>query len=211
MALKRPKGNVMVATRRRAWRALAMSPLGAGTFAMLAVMAGAAPAQATITERGEFTFEESVEEDFCGIEVRRESTFSTKYRARTGKGDLDQAFFGMDRYRSTDTFTNLATGAFFTVDGKGVFKDVKATRVDGNVFRFTILEAGAVAVLRDMSGNILLRDRGAIWRTLVFDTLGDDEPGGEILEETADRVSGPHPLLDADEATRCALIHDLIG
>ena len=178
---------------------------------MLVITAGAAPAQATIAERGEFTFEESVEEDSCGIEVRRDSAFTTKFHARTGKGDLDQAFFGMDRYRSKDTITNLATGAFFTVEGKGVFKDVKATPLGGNVFKFTVLEAGAVAVLRDMDGNVVLRDRGAIWRTFVFDTLGDGEPGGEVLEETVDRVSGPHPLFEGDDEDRCALLLDLIG
>jgi hypothetical protein len=62
-----------------------------------------------------------------------------------------------------------------------------------------------------MEGRIVLRDRGAIWRTVKFDTLGDSEPGGEFLEETVDRVSGPHPLFDADEETLCALTHDLIG
>ena len=182
-----------------------------GTLAMLVVMGGAVPAQATIFERGEFSFQDSQEEDLCGIEVRVDSAFSTKFSARTGKGDLDQAFFGMDRYEFTDTFTNLATGAFFTVGGDGVFKDVKATRLRGDVFEFKILEAGAVTVVRDMDGNVVLRDRGAIWRTAEFDTLGDSQPGGEFLQERIDRVSGPHPWLDMEEAAFCDMVHDLIG
>ena len=174
-------------------------------------MAGAVPAQATIFERGSFSFEESVEEDLCGIAVRRDSTANVKFGIRTGKGRVDQAFFGMDRYSYSNTFTNLATGAFFTVEGKAVFKDVKATPLGGNIFMFKVLEAGTPVVIRDMNGKVVLRDRGAIFRTIIFDTLGDSKPGGVIVSETIDRVSGPHPDLDMDEATFCALVHDLIG
>ena len=182
-----------------------------GTLAMLVVLVGAVPAQATIFERGEISFEDSHEEDLCGIAMRVDNAFSTKFSARTGKGKLDQAFFGMDRYEFTDTFTSLATGAFFSIGGQGVFKDVKATPLGGDVFEFKVLEAGVVAVVRDMNGNIVLRDRGAIWRTFEFDTLGDSLPGGEVLEETVDRVSGPHPLLDMEEEAFCDMVHDLIG
>ncbi|HZH24151.1 MAG TPA: hypothetical protein VEY49_04555, partial [Solirubrobacteraceae bacterium] len=119
------------------------------------VMAGAVPAQATIFERGSFSFEESVEEDLCGIAVRRDSTANVKFRIRTGKGRVDQAFFGMDRYSYSNTFTNLATGAFFTVEGKAVFKDV-----GGNIFEFKVLEAGTPIVIRDMNGKVVMRDRG---------------------------------------------------
>ena len=183
----------------------------AGALAMLVVMAGAVPAQATIFERGTFSFEESVEEDLCGIEVRRDSVFSVKFVTRTGKGELDQAFFGMNVYEFSDTFTNLATDAFFTIEGHGTFRDVKATPVGGNVFEFEVLDAGAIAVVRDMEGNVVLSDRGALWQTFLFDTLGDSQPGGELLAETVDRVSGPHPLFDMDEAAFCDMVHDLIG
>jgi hypothetical protein len=88
---------------------------------------------------------------------------------------------------------------------------VKATPLRENVFEFKVPEAGAVAVVRDMNGNVVLRDRGAVWRTFVFDTLGDSEPGGEVLEESIDRVSGPHPLLDMEEAALCDMVNDLIG
>ena len=57
----------------------------------------------------------------------------------------------------------------------------------------------------------MLRDRGAIWWTVVFDTLGDSRPGGEVIAETVDRVSGPHPLFEMDDAAFCSMVHDLIG
>jgi hypothetical protein len=144
----------------------------------------------------------------CGIEVRRDTTASGHFRNRTGKGDLDQAFFGQSSVEFSDTFTNLATDASFSIEGRLTGMDVKATPLGGNVFEFKFRESGIV-VVRDMDGNVVARDRGAIWTTIVFDTLGDSMPGGEVLDETVDRISGPHPLFD--EAAFCATVHDLIG
>lgn len=178
--------------------------------AMLVVMAGAVPAQATVFDKGHFTFEESVEEDLCGIDVRRDTVASGHFRNRTGKGELDQAFFGQSSIEFTDTFTNLATGASFSIGGRLTGMDVKATPLGGNVFEFKFRESGMV-VVRDMDGNVVLRETGAVWMTIVFDTLGDSMPGGVVLDERVDRVSGPHPLLEMDEAAFCDMVHDLIG
>jgi hypothetical protein len=78
----------------------------------------------------------------------------------------------MSNFTFTDTFTNLATGAFFTIEGRLNSKDVKATPVSGNVFEFRIKDTGPT-VVRDMNGNVVLRESGSIWLTVVFDTLGD--------------------------------------
>jgi len=182
----------------------------AGTFAVMVVMALAAPAQATVFDSGPISFQDSFEEDLCGIAVRHDVIVSGHFRTRTGKGDLDQAFFGQGTVKFTDTFTNLATGASFSIEGKVVDKDVKATPLGGNIFEFRFQEAGTV-VVRDMDGNVVLRDSGVFRTTIVFDTLGDSLPGGEVLEETVDRVSGPHPLFEMDEAAFCDMVHDLIG
>ena len=183
----------------------------AGTLAVMVVMALAAPAPATIFERGSFSFDETFEENLCGIQVIHHEVFTADFRTRTGKGDLDQAFFGMLKAQFSDTFTNVATGASFTIEGHGVLnKDVKATPLGGNIFAFKVLEASTV-VVRDLDGKVVLRDAGSIWRTIVFDTLGDSQPGGEVLSESIIRVNGPHPLFNMDEATFCAMVHDLIG
>src|SRR5215210_5718856 len=180
----------------------------AGALAMLVVLAGAVPAQATVFESGHFAVEESLELDLCGIAVRRDRVASGHFRNRTGKGDLDQAFFAQASYRFTDTYTNLATGASFSEEGRLTSMDVKATPLGGNVFEFKFRESGMV-VIRDMAGNVVSRDRGAVWWTIVFDTLGDSMPGGERLAETIDRVSGPHPRVE--DKAYCATVHDLIG
>jgi hypothetical protein len=47
--------------------------------------------------------------------------------------------------------------------------------------------------------------------TILYDTLGDDTPGGVVLEVIALRISGPHPELDMDEDAFCAVVQELIG
>ena len=174
------------------------------------VTAAAAPAHATVFDKGHFTFEESTTEELCGIAVRHDFAISGHFRTRTGKRDLDQAFFGQSSAHITDTFTNLATKAFFTVEARLTEMDVKATPLGGNLFQFEFHEAG-MGVVRDMDGNVVLRDRGVIWMRQVFDTLGDSRPGGEIKDESVIRVSGPHPGFEQDDEAFSATVHDLIG
>jgi hypothetical protein len=52
-------------------------------------------------------------------------------------------------------------------------------------------------VIEDSSGRVVVRDRGNIRHTALFDTLGDGEPGGIFIEETHTVVRGPHPAFDA--------------
>ena len=174
------------------------------------VAAGAAPAGATVFEKGQFAFEDSHQEDLCGLELRHDFAISGHFRTRTGKGDLDQAFFGQSSARITDKWTNLANGAWFTNEARVTGMDVKATPLGDDVFEFRYRESGN-GVVRDMDGNIILRDRGSIWMVVVFDTLGDSQPGGDVLSESVLRVNGPHPGFEQDEATFCATVHDLIG
>ena len=54
----------------------------------------------------------------------------------------------------------------------------------------------------------MLRDRGAITTTYLFDTLGDDVPGGDFIEELDVRISGPHPGFGPPD---CAGVNNLIG
>ena len=105
--------------------------------------------------RGSFSFQDSFEHDLCGIAVRQDFDISGHFRDRTGKGDLDQAFFGQSAFKGTGrTFTNLATGASFSIEFNVVDMDVRASPLGGNVFEFTFQEAGRV-VVRDMDGNVV--------------------------------------------------------
>jgi hypothetical protein len=183
----------------------------AGTLALSAAMAGAVPAQATVYAHGVFTEETHDRADECGLELWLDSVATVRFRTRTGTGDLDGAFFGQRNYEFTDTVTNLANGEFFTVEGHAIGKDVKGTRVDGNIFEFTWRNAGVPYLVRDGHGDVVLRDRGSLTTTYLIDTLGDDQPGGELLSETLERVSGKRPFFELDEAAYCAMVRDLVG
>ena len=178
--------------------------------AIMVVLVGVTPAHATVFDSGPISFQDSFKEPLCGIAIRHDVTVSGHFRNRTGKGKLDQAFFGQGTYRISETFTNLATDASFSITSNVVNKDVKATPLGGDIFEFVFQEAGTV-VLRDMNGDVVLRDSGVFRTTVVFDTQGDSLPGGEVLNETVDRISGPHPLFEMDEASFCDMAHDLIG
>ena len=54
----------------------------------------------------------------------------------------------------------------------------------------------------------MLRDRGRITFRALFDTLGDGQPGGVLIEDEITGVSGPHPSLEADF---CEIVTGVIG
>jgi hypothetical protein len=198
---------------RRPRPVLAVRAAMAAFLATGLVMAGGASARATVYEQFRFgpdtqTF---TEDDDCGFTTGHVVVTSGLVRTRTGEGDLDTAFFGLFNSQSVETVTNLANGRFLTIDSHSVINDVKATHIDGSIFQFVTLQAGQPFVLRDADGNVVLRDRGAIRSTYLFDTGGDAVPGGEVIQTLDVRVAGPHPGFFLDDAAFCATVHSLIG
>ena len=53
----------------------------------------------------------------------------------------------------------------------------------------------------------MARDRGSVHHHILFDTEGDDLPGGIFVEDLGADVHGPHPGFD----DFCGLITPLIG
>ena len=183
------------------------------TIAAAAAMsiASVAPVNATMFQKVEpYAGHENLPIDgFCGLdEVQLNVEFSGRVLIREGKGKQDGAFFLHDNFSVLETITNRQNDKFFTVSRDGVFQDIRATRVDGSIFEFVSHEVGQPFVVRDMDGNVVLRDRGAITFTYLFDTLGDDVPGGDFIEELDVRISGPHPGFGPPD---CAGVNNLIG
>ena len=131
---------------------------------------------------------------------------SGHYRFRAGKGKTDTAFFNLDNYSFTETQTNPETGEFLTITANVVFNEIKATRVEGSIFEFWANEAGQFRMY-DSDGRLVARDRGSVRFHILFDTEGDDVPGGIFIEEFPPKVNGPHPGFD----DFCGLITPLIG
>jgi hypothetical protein len=172
------------------------------------MLVGGTPAAATIVVRDQYTNNYSFDYSDCGFHVAVEGTASGHFSIRAGKGDRDTAFFLTDNYSFTETHTNADTGAFLTIRGNGVFNEIKATHVEGSIFEFEAVEAGQPFAVYDSAGRLVLRDRGSLQHHTLFDTLGDDQPGGEVIADLGTDVHGPHPGFDTDF---CDIITPLIG
>jgi hypothetical protein len=163
-----------------------------------------------VIDREHYSFTDSFQEVICGVEVRHDITGSGVALARVGKGEVASLFFGIDNYQATETLTNEANGNFVQIEHNGLFNWTKATHVSGSIFMVTTVDAGQPFRIRDMTGRVVSRDRGAVRETFLFDTLGDDTPGGIYLEQLGLLVSGPHPLFTSDEDAFCAIVRPLL-
>jgi hypothetical protein len=146
--------------------------------------------------------------DDCGFTIDFESTVSVHDLVREVEGSGGQAFLGHSNVQFRNVLTNPETGAFMVVSGQVLFKEFTARHVEGNIWEFTAHEAGQPEVIEDSDGNVVARNSGRVTFRALFDTLGDGEPGGELVEEEITSVSGPHPGIDTDF---CAIATDLIG
>ncbi len=188
---------------RRTLRSIAVS--AAVTLAVLAMLA---PAQAKVVESGSFSGTDSG--TLCGS-YAVETTFSGSFTVKDATPATDGQFFAFTlKFEFTDVITNPETGAFLTLSGHLLLKEIRPRQLDGSVYTVRTIEVGQF-VLRDMDGKVVLKDVGLIEMTEVFDTLGDSAPGGVLLEgPDIVRVAGPHPAFD-DTFDFCLLVDQLIG
>lgn len=142
---------------------------------------------------------------------------------RNVPGSDGQAFLYKDTYRFSEVWKEASTGeVLFTQRGQYRFEEVKAKRVDasavpsdvvppeglvGPIYRFTSVQKGHDTI-RDARGKVLYRTAGVVIAEELHDTLGDREPGGEILSVDYLKVWGPHPLLDVN---LCDVAAELAG
>ncbi len=167
-------------------------------LAGLLTLALAFPAAGAMFARG--TFADAGTDGYtCGdAEIAVSWEASGRFHLRTGKGDLDSFFFEHVNIAFHEVHTNLDTGQSFTLSGRLLDKEIRATRVGGTVFEATRIIAGQPFTVRDSDGRVVLRDRGVVVVTYLFDTLGDDVPGGDFLDELSVELRGPHPGWDFD-------------
>jgi hypothetical protein len=177
------------------------------TVAAAVVVPGTAHAAPPLVN-DHYEFADSSSFDDCGFTIESEFTASGHFMLREIEGSDGQAFLGHDNYSYREVLTNPETGAFFVVHGKAMFKELTGQQVEGDIWEFTAQEVGQPFVVEDSDGNVVLRDRGRLTFRALFDTLGDGEPGGELLEQELTSISGPHPGFFADF---CEIATELIG
>jgi hypothetical protein len=167
------------------------SPWIAAATALL-VVGGTASAHAapsrweTNTATGNFSF------DDCGFEITGVFTFTERLKWRQPReAGAPPLLFQV--YQAHQEFT--ANGVTLTLDGQALYKDRRATLVEGTVWEFVVSDLGLPYTLRDASGRVLVRDRGVITRSFRVDTLGDADPGNDVFVEDGSVLAdkGEHP------------------
>jgi hypothetical protein len=188
---------------RRTLRSIAVS-----AAVTLAVLGPSAPAQAKVIDSGTFSGTDSGV--VCGS-YAVETTFGGSFTVKDATPATDGQLFAFTmKFEFTDVITNPETGAFVTLSGHFLLKEIRPRQLDGSVYTLRTIEVGRL-VLRDMDGKTVLKDVGLIETTEIFDTLGDSAPGGVLLEgPEIVRVAGPHPALE-DTFDPCLLFDELIG
>jgi hypothetical protein len=171
--------------------------LGAAGAGVLLALVSVAPAFATVAFKEHYSFDYDFTYDCDGTEISVTGHAEGVAHIRVGTGEFETAFFAHDNYEFTETHTN-PDGNFLVISGDGLFQETRAVHLEGTQFAFTSVNAGRPFIVYDEAGNVLARDRGVIRQTIVFDTLGDDTPGGEFIEELSFEVAGPHDGLGFD-------------
>src|SRR5688572_32734206 len=189
---------------RRVLLALAVSVSSIGVAGV------AAPrVDATVVKQETFTEPYSFDYSDCGYPVHVEGEFTvTMSHLRVGKNKAESAFLFNEKHSYREVHTNTLNNQTFVQRANSTFHEVKATQVEGTIYEFTQLEAGQPFVIEDSSGNVVVRDRGSIRFHVVFDTGGDEEPGGEFVEFLGADVRGPHPGFFTNY---CEIVGGLVG
>ena len=179
--------------------------LAAG-LAMVGAMAVPGVAQAAPPVE-HFHFEDAFagSTDECGFVTEFEVTASGQAMLREVDG---QAFLQHATFETVIMTTNPETEASILIRELGLSKDFTAQHVGGNVWEFTAQATGQY-IVEDSDGNVVLRNSGRVTTRYLFDTLGDGQPGGELLELEVTGMNGPHPA--GPLPGLCTIITDLIG
>jgi hypothetical protein len=163
-------------------------------------------AMSKIVEREPWSFADSFTDEFCGIETHFDVEGSGLVMIRADRPG-STAFLLSNLFEYREVITNPETGASLVTRGKGNFREVRATQVESDLYRIRAQTAGQHFVIEDSNGNVVYRDRGLLVFEILFDTLGDDEPGGQELSFELVEMRGHPGYLD----DICPLALDLIG
>ena len=178
--------------------------LAAASLLLTAPTVSAAP-----LEREHYSFTDSFPAEDCGLDLWIDVTGSGLFMLKQGHaGDPTPYLF--DNYNVTETITNLANGEWITITHNALYKDVRIRNVEGTVYDFVAHETGQPFVVRDMDGNVIIRDRGNLVHMFTVDTQGDSDLENDVFIEGSFSFvdHGSHPGFTFDF---CAMLTEEIG
>jgi hypothetical protein len=165
--------------------------------AILAAVLVAGSASATVGFRDRYAEDYAFTYQCGAVEISVVGHVEGLSQVRVGKGEFATAFFAHDNFAFSETHTN-PDGDVLVISGNGLFQETRAVPLGDNQFAFSSRLAGQPFIVRDGDGNLVVRDRGVVRQTIIFDTLGDDTPGGIFVEDVSFEVAGPHDGLGFD-------------
>ncbi|MBA2382569.1 MAG: hypothetical protein H0V73_10715 [Chloroflexi bacterium] len=171
----------------------------------LLALALAGPAQAAPLQREHYSGTDAFDFDDCGFVIHDAVTFEGVFMLKAPRTDGGPPLL-FDNYNAVETLT--AKGRTLTITHAGLYKDLHARLVSGTIYQFTAIEVGQPYVIRDGAGNVLSRDRGALFVTFQVDTMGDTNPDNDVFIDGSFsllRDAGRHPAFYFDF---CAFMND---
>jgi hypothetical protein len=166
---------------------------------MLVTLAIPASAAIIYTDKGTFEYD-VIESNICDFDVHVVGSAKYNVRIREGRNNREQAFFLHNTFSFTETLS--ANDRYVTVTARNNFNEVRAVPLGEGLFQFFDIFAGRLAV-RDANGRLLGQEAGVVRGTYTFDTLNDDQPGGDVLSEFHLTLHGRFD--DLDDAICAAL------
>ena len=131
------------------------------------LLAGAAPASATVLEHTNFTQPYAFANWSCGYPMDVVGQESHTVVVRDDKR-TDDIVYVTDVFAYDETWTN-ADGNSFRVSANGVAKDVRAKRLGATEYQFKFQYTGQPIVVRDSSGALIARKRGNVSFNWTYD------------------------------------------
>lgn len=194
----------MVRSMRTSRRGVLVGVLAAVALAFPAVPASAGGNVETTpySDSNDWTYSD------CGYPVSVHEEVTGTYKVRTAKKGKETFYFVTDTFSYRQVHTRVDTGQWYVRWGNAKVKDIQATRVEGNVFKSTLVVKDRPSAIESSTGEVVQKDRGTIRYEALWDTGGDTDPAKEFLELINMTVRGPHPSLDQDF---CKVPGDLVG
>jgi hypothetical protein len=187
----------LLGARASGFRAGSRKVASAIVVAALASLMVVGTASATVDFRDRYSFDYAFTYPCGSVEISVVGHSAGTFHLRVGTGKFETAFFAHDNYSFRETHTN-PDGDFLVISGDGLFQETRAVPLGGNLFQFSSHNSGRPFIVTDENGDVVVRDRGTISATIIFDTTGDNLPGGNFIEDVSFRVSGPHDGLGFD-------------
>lgn len=166
-----------------------------GSLLVAAGPAATARPHGDVHDQGAYNTPYSFVDSSCDFPVKVRGRTEGKFVNFNVPGSHGQAFLNRNRNHFIEALRNPKNHKRLSAAGRTLFKDVSAHHVRGDIYRFRSVEKVHSYVLRDSKGRVVLREHGIVHRTMLFDTLGDSKPGGNVLKERVTRKSGHLPTL----------------